>query len=554
MRLPLHTLSRVALALCAALLLAASALAAEAGTYVVLPFKVNGPAGFSYLEKAVPSMLASRLYWKDHAEPVDDAAAARGGRVSSSAGLDKARAAAGADYAVWGEVSIVGDNAVMDVLVRGPEGREWRKNVKSPVNDLIASLQDVADSINADLFGRPVTASAANARSASMVNQMNPDLMHNETTQRQVYLNPQLRYQGNDGTRLRSQNLPFASVGMEVADLDGDGRNEVALLSKDRVHVYRWSEQGLKPLGEHKLPSNLTPMLLRSIDLNRDGSAELVVSTYDPDYTQPRSFLFSYRDGKFVTLADRLPYYLNVVRMPPDFMPVLVGQKGDPSRIFSRAGVHEMIPQGKSMSTARRLDLPEGANALNFAWLPGKPGEDTNKIVLLTGEEKLRVFTPQGASLYQSDESFSGSAIGIAEQTTMPGLGKSDVLIPSKYFVPLRMIPTDLEKDGVWELLVNKPLSVAAQFFENYRNFPESEIHALFWDGVGLSLLWKTRRIKGSVADFALSDVDNNGVPDLIAAVNTHPGALGLQNRKTIVIAYPLDLSQADPKTAPALE
>ena len=106
----------------------------------------------------------------------------------------------------------------------------------------------------------------------------------------------------------------------------------------------------------------------------------------------------------------------------------------------------------------------------------------------------------------------------------------------------------------MWELLVNKPLSVAAQFFENYRNFPESEIHALFWDGVGLSLLWKTRRIKGSVADFALSDVDNNGVPDLIAAVNTHPGALGLQNRKTIVIAYPLDLSQADPKTAPALE
>lgn len=552
MRLPI--LSRAALALCALLLFATSAPAAEAGSYVILPFKVNGPAGFSYLEKAVPSMLASRLYWKDHAEPVTDAAAAKAGRISSAAGLDKARAAAGAAYAVWGEVNIIGDDAVLDVLVHDQNGKEWRKNVKTRVNTLIASLQDVADSINADLFGRPVAASAATARSASVVNQMNPDFMHNETTQRQVYLNPQFRYQGNDGTRLRSQNLPFASVGMEVADLDGDGRNEVALLSKDRVYVYRWNEQGLQPLGEYKLPANLTPMLLRGIDLNRDGSAELVVSTYDADYTEPRSFLLSFKKGTFTVLADRLPYYLNVVRLPPDFMPVLVGQKGDPSRIFSRTGVHEMIPQGKSMSTARRLELPEGANALNFAWLPGTPGKETNKLVILTGDEKLKVFSPQGASLYQSDDSFSGSAIGIAEQTMLPGMGKSDVLIPSKYFVPLRMIPTDLEKDGVWELLVNKPLSVAAQFFENYRNFPESEIHALFWDGVGLSLLWKTRRIKGSVVDFALADPDNNGIPDLVAAVNTHPGALGLQNRKTVVIAYPLDLSQADPKTAPSLQ
>ena len=59
-----------------------------------------------------------------------------------------------------------------------------------------------------------------------MVNQMNPSFMHNETTQRQVYLNPQFRYQGSDGTRLRSQTLPYAAVGMVVADVNGDGKNE----------------------------------------------------------------------------------------------------------------------------------------------------------------------------------------------------------------------------------------------------------------------------------------------------------------------------------------
>ncbi len=552
--MPLHSIFRAGLALCLLVLFAFPAAADDVSSYVVLPFRINGPAGFSYLEKAVPSMLTSRLYWKDHAHPVDDAMSARAGRITSAAGLDKARTLAGADYAVWGEINIVGEEAVMDVLVRDRNNREWRKNAKTRVNDLISSLQGVADSINADLFGRPVASSSTKVGAATMVNQMNPDFMHNETTQRQVYLNPQFRYQGNDGTRLRSQNLPYASIGMEVADLDGDGQNEVALLSKNTIHVYRWSNQGLKPLGEQKLPAGLMPMLLRSIDLNRDGVSELVVSTYDTDYTVPRSFLFSFKGGTFSTLSDRIPWYLNVVRMPPDFMPVLVGQKGDPTNIFSRAGVHEMMPQGGTVSSSRRVSLPEGGNVLNFAWLPGKRGEETDKVILLTGTEKLKVFTPQGASLYESDETFSGSAVGIAEQTTLPGLGKSDVLIPSNYFVPLRMLPTDLEKDGTWELLVNKPISISAQFFENYRDFPEAEIHALFWDGVGLGLMWKTRRIKGSVVDFTLSDPNNDRVPDLVVAVNTHPGALGLQNRKTIVIVYPLDLSQVDPKTAPALE
>lgn len=60
------------------------------------------------------------------------------------------------------------------------------------------------------------------------------------------------------------------------------------------------------------------------------------------------------------------------------------------------------------------------------------------------------MFSDKGSQLNQTDEKFSGSAIGIAEQTQMPGMGKDNILIPSKYFVPLRMIPSGLEQDGSW--------------------------------------------------------------------------------------------------------
>jgi len=117
-----------------------------------------------------------------------------------------------------------------------------------------------------------------------------------------------------------------------------------------------------------------------------------------------------------------------------------------------------------------------------------------------------------------------------------------------------RMLAVNLDRDDNWELLVNRPISTASQFFERYRFFPQGEIHALYWDGVGLGLQWKTRRVKGSVADFALADVNNDGVQDLVLCVNTHPGALGMESRKTMVLAYPLDLSKVDPNTAAANE
>ncbi len=547
----MHLLFRMASILCTMLLLAVSSSAADIVSYAVLPFKVNGPAGFSYLEKSIPSMLTSRLYWEGHVQPVSDTAIATVTRVTNAGSAANALTATGADYVVWGDVTIVDQEASVDISLQGKNGKTWHRATKTKVNDLIGTLQNIAAGINTDVFGRGGQSAAAGV---TMVNQMNPGFVHNETTQRQVYLNPQFRYQGSDGTRLRSQTLPYAATGMAVADFNGDGKNEVAVLSEKRLYVYRWDEGRLVSLGEYVVPLRLTPILIRSIDMDRDKADELVLSTYDSESTTPYAFILSFKGNKFTEVVSRAPYYVNVVRLLPDFMPMLIGQKGDPSRVFSRTGVYEMAKQGDSLIQLKKVALPTGVNALNFACLPGKPGQETDKIVILTSDEHLRVFGINGGQLSQSDETFSGGAIGIAEQTNMPGMGTNDIVIPSKYFIPLRMIPVDLEQDGTWEIMVNRPISVSAMFFENYRLYPEGEIHNLYWDGVGLSLQWKTRRIKGSVVDFVVSDPNNDNVQDLTVCLNTHPGALGFQNRKTVIVAYPMDLSLTDPKTAPVLD
>ena len=85
----MHLIFRTALMLCTMLVFVAQALAADVRSYAVLPFKVNGSSGFTYLEKAIPSMLNSRLYWQGHFQPVADAALAKAGAVSDAGSAAK---------------------------------------------------------------------------------------------------------------------------------------------------------------------------------------------------------------------------------------------------------------------------------------------------------------------------------------------------------------------------------------------------------------------------------------------------------------------------------
>ncbi len=146
-------------------------------------------------------------------------------------------------------------------------------------------------------------------------------------------------------------------------------------------------------------------------------------------------------------------------------------------------------------------------------------------------------------------ERFSGSAVGMDHYKGMPGLGvDKSTQLPSKYYAPMNMVTADIGNIGEPVLLVNKPVSTTSQLFDRYRYFPQGEVHALFWDGVGMALKWKTRRIRGSVAAIDLADVDNNGVLDLVVGINTSP-ELGIGSRQCMIVAYPLDVKAMDPNT-----
>ncbi len=534
------------------LLASAGAGMAAAKSFVVLPFAINGPAGYKYLSQAIPPMLYSRLSVQDNTRPVGQDSPLAKTVPADEAASEKARAALDADYVIWGSIGIVGEDCSLDVRVRDRSGKVWHRSRETRVAQLIPTIKSVSDNINSEVFGN-APAQTATAKPApkqtEAVNQMNPEFVHNLDRPKEVYLNPQVRYSGTsaDTDRLRSQQLPFASVGMEVGDMDGDGRNEIVILADKSIYAYMYDNGRLQPLGKLDFPLNHEALCLCAIDLNNDGRKEIVVNMLDAA-SDPATRVLNFDGKRFTEVATNVRYFMNVVDMPPRMKPTLIGQKGDKRTAFAPQ-VYEMIKNGGEFIPGTQLNLPKDFNVFNFVYLPAGLGTDGIKMAMISPSEKLRVYTERGARLSESDDKFFGSVKAIAMQTQLPGMGVDQESPGSMYFIPTRMLPVDLEKDGNYEMLVSRPYSTASLLFDRYRSFPESEIQSLFWDGSGMNLQWKTRRIKGSITDFTLADGNNDGSMDLVVCINTHPGALGFDSRKTMVFIYPLDTSKVDPGT-----
>ena len=516
--------------------------AGEQKTFAVLPFKIFGPQEYQYLSMGTQSMLTTRLAWSERFIPVDQAKIKSAG-VDFPRSREQARSILqkiGSDYVVFGSITIMGKQCSLDVQVIDQQGRLVPYNAQTTLDELIPSLEKIARSINGQIFKRPEK-KAESVANKNIINRMNPELIFNEVSPGQeFYLNPQFRYKGSPSTpgRWRSQALPFSAIGMVVGDADNDGKNEIFVLDDRRVYAYALVNNRLVPLAEYKPPVSYQCLNINLMDLNRDGFQEIIVSAIQDEFV--RSFILNFDGKRFSLKAEKISFFLNVVRTPPEYMDTLIGQKMGRGRLFMPDSVYEVVKMGGKYQLGRHIPVPEKANVFNFTYLP--QGTDY-KIIVADDSDHLRVYSSTRARQATTDEVYAASSLGLVKDETLPGLGKPKDDDPSFYYIPTRLVPVNLDRDNRYELLVSRPISVSSQFFSRYRFFPQGEIHCLYWDGIGLNLFWKTRRIKGSIVDYGIYDLNGDGQKELVVCVNTHPGMTGLKKRKTIIVSYTLDLS-----------
>lgn len=524
----------VALLLCAA----SGVQAQDAKTFAVLPFILHGPSQYEYLSQGVQSMLTSRLTNPDRFTPIAATSVKKAGAVlpTDAATAQKIRQALGADYLVWGGLTIMGQGCSLDINVLSATGNTPHP-MQTTLDQVIPSLEHVAGSIAGQVAGKAETSAATTQQPAAKP--LNEALIVNETQADAVYSNPSLKYQDDDSTagRWRSQTLPFASRSMVVCDGNGDGKNEIFLLNDSELFAYVVTGGQMVQMAKLELPKSRNYLRLNALDINRDGQSELIIAAAEDK--DPVSMIIGF-NGVFTIQDDRIPYFLGVVNLPPTFSPTLVGQRTGKVKYLDSA-ICQMIKSGGKYTLGPKIDLPMGGNVFNTTFLPH--GDDY-QVIMVDESDHLRVFSSTGSLLTVTDEAYAGSNLGVAYSEAALGLAppNENQMPLYRVFIPLRGIATNLDRDKRFELIINRSISVAAQIFSNYRDYPQGEIQSLYWDGVGLSLQWKTARIKGTVTDYALADVDNNGKLDLVVSINSHTGLMGTSRKKCLIVAYPLDV------------
>jgi len=543
-------------ALFAALLLAAPALAQDVKKLAVLPFTYNGPQKYSYFPKAFQASLRSDLEWTGHVMPVGDEATEGMKAPKSKADALSTLKNSGLDYIVSGNIAILDKEATLTLNAYSADGSLWTKSEQLSIDEITPWLDEQSKAIMGDVFMRPgysTTEKAIkkeDAGSGPVAAPVNANFVPADDQYQAAALNPQFRYEGGteETGRWRSQTFRFYSTSMVVGDGDGDGKNEVFILHPTGIAAFRYDDGKLRQLDNMELTSSTKYIRLEMADVDKDGIPELIVGSYQSyqrDLTKapegwPKSHILSFRDGKFKFLVKDYNQFLGVLRLPPTYTPIMVSQRKGRRHIFDKR-INEAYLKGNEVVLGQDIQSPEFGNIYNMIYMPDGMGY---KYIVIDDSNRLKVYSQTLERLTSSDQDTYNSS-GISLETTDRPVGMGPGSTDDRtaiYNIPFRMVTASLTKKGTYELLVNKDLSFAAQIFERFNYYSQGELHALVWDGVGMNLAWKTRRIKGQVSDVALADINNDGKTQLVVLVNTFPGGMGFTHRKTVVLAYDLNL------------
>jgi TolB-like protein len=532
---------------------------------VVLPFTVNAQEDLSFLVKGVRDMLATRLAWQDRVVVMEpDLVAPATAKVKPPYSDDKARQLGkelSAQVVVFGSITKLGKAVSVDARVIKVADNSPAINAFVQAADLdavIPRISDFAQRINAEVFERPDAVAAQKKKaqeSAKAVGDTGQaadkpamdtagESREGEKLSENISpLNPLFMrtLSGVSSDRYwRSPRIDGTITSVAVADIDGDGKNELLVLLPDSLRVYRLAGEHFALIREFKDGPGGTYLFVDVADVMGTGVPQIFISNRQSRSVS--SFVLQWREGGFRVLASGLPYYFRAQPKPVGEGTLLLGQKAHIDDAFS-GSIYEMGYKDKSFEPVRELDLPKEANIFNSVQADlngsGKP-----MTALITLNYSMRVFTSGNQETWTSAEAYAATG-KFVELDPIAGRGPDTIW----YYLPARLVLTDLAKDGHQEIVVVRNEDRAGGMLAKMRMFFQGTIYSLFWNGMAMEENWHTPNITGSLTDYTVADVGNVGRPALVMSVGQRVAGGFFEKGTSHVVAFTLKPQKTKPKS-----
>ena len=480
----------------------------------ILPFVINSQENLDYLREGIYDIIASRITVEGRIEVIDRSIVERALYEERPIRLDEGTAIkigtrAGADYIVLGSLTKVGDYISLDARLLNitedkPPLSAYTQH--KGLDDVMVKIGDFAQEIGAKILGHRITAGGVRqGRSTGFV-------------QRDLY-NRDFK---------KSQTFNFEIKGLDIGDVDGDKKNEVVIIDNSNLYVFKYDGDKLTLFRKIDAGYAQNFLTLDVADVNRNGFAEIIVtSVVDDDL---RSLILEFEEGKFKKIGDHHGWFLRILEHPKDGL-VLMGQKMGPEGVFT-GSIYRMDWKKTSFESGQKMPFPKETQVFGLALGYLRNPKDLD-LVILDELNNLSLIGPDGKRVWIAREKFGGTTTYYDTRKKRDIEYQSGEMPGWRTYIPARILTRDYDGDGIQEVIIHKNYSTVG-FIERIKTFEKGEIYSLVWDENSLITGWKTRETSGYISDYQIKDADNDGEEDVVVAVVIPGAILDLKNTSKI--------------------
>jgi TolB-like protein len=544
------------------LLSAGSLWAKDKYSITVLPFTLNSSENIEYVRQGIQDMLITRIAVSNKIEISAKDLVAEELKKSNIKDISLADVYSigkklKSDYVVWGSITKIGnsisvDGKLVDITTAKSDVGFFTQSPN--LDEVIPKTNDFAQRIVQHILGAdPNVAAPAPAAAPSLATGVSREsliiagMKSGKRGTLTSVINTDFINAPDDPFKRRgfwmSQQIPTEFKGMDIGDVNGDGKNEVVMIDDHNIYIYQKLESEFRLLQKIEGKRYDKYLSVDIADIRRSGAKQIFVTSVNDNTLN--SFVLEFKDGKYVQIASDLKWFLRVIDTPSG-VPLLLCQSYGFSEIFDTQ-IYEMVWRNGRFVEDQKMKIPKGLSIYGLVIDNFGTGGD-ERILALDEFDHICIFrkTDKPFSqlntfgfknddlIWRGDEEFGGSNNYI-ENTR----DKSREAEAKSAYINLRILTHDFNKDGKKELIIVKNLSASGRLLKNAKMFTSSEIYNLEWDGLGMAENWRTKKINGYVADYVFKDIDNDGKPELVLALVLSVGTS--VRDKSVIVVYKID-------------
>ena len=475
---------------------------------VFLPFDVRIPGSYVHLRQGLSSTLASRLASRANIAPIAQGAAteqmAQALQTGNHGVFSQLLQRSNADYLVMGSLAPKAGQFALVAYVFSRSSdkapKKFQQDFQS-VDDAMTAVDAMAWDISGRVFGRPKPDALAGAAGGAGMNAF--QTAHPERAYREGLMTASGAGLEAGGpfelvTSFRSKGISAEAMDVNAGDLDGDGAEEILLLTDSALMLYRNDNGAFRMLATIDLPNHLRYHAVTMADINRNGLQEIYVSASNGD--NPDSSAMEWDGKRITTLFAHAPWYLATITSPGQ-EPMLVGQQKLASE-FGGGDIFQMQhAQPGGVVEGKRLSLPKGINLFDFT-LADIDGDRASETLVINRDNRLQVYREDGSLSWTSSTLLGASNKFFGTLTS----GNNAVNAEKEtVWVHTRIVAADLDLDGVNDILVGNNRLETVPFMPNLRYFDGSSLVAYRWQNGSLQRLWETQKIPGYITNYQMA-------------------------------------------------